>query len=73
MIIILNSSAVMSTEQQLRTADFQSASQVVTIVDFSDMKARRLPPHYADDMKFMKYFYPDFCVRIIDLCCEVSK
>lgn len=61
-------SAVISVEQQLRTADFQTSSQIVLVSDFSGMKLSRLPPsYYADEMKFMKYFYPDFCAYTISI------
>lgn len=58
------SSAVISAEQQLRTVDFRTAANIALVADFSDMNMARIPSGYADDMKFMKYFYPDFSVRL---------
>ena len=67
------SSAVIKTEQMLRAVDFETASQIADIADFSGMGLRRLPSNLADDMNFRKHFFPDFCVCMIERYCVISE
>ena len=60
-------------EQMLRAVDFETASQIAAIADFSEMELRRLPPNLADDMNFRKRFFPDFCVCMIERCRVISE
>ena len=41
---------------------YVEAAQIAIVADFSDLKLARIPPNYADDMKFMRFFYPGFKV-----------